>query len=105
MFGLSFLDGYSWLRTSPEVTGGLRILGLVMLVTSGLWSAFETNLPRLLGQSVIAENGLVLLATSLAVSSGNDLIFPFFVPRGLAIAVWALALAILHRDFSKPTCG
>jgi NADH-quinone oxidoreductase subunit N len=99
VFALSFLDGYSWLRGSPEVITGLRILGLLMLVIGGVWSALEGSLGRMLGHAAIAENGLALLATSLAVANGTDLIFPFFIPRGMAMLLWALALAILSRTY------
>lgn len=101
LFGLNFLDGYSWLRSSPQVINGLRILGLLMIVTAGAWSALENNLGRLFGQAVIAENGLALVATSLSLSNGGDLVFPLFIPRGLTMAAWALGLAILHRAYAR----
>jgi formate hydrogenlyase subunit 3/multisubunit Na+/H+ antiporter MnhD subunit len=100
VFALSFLDGYSWLRGSPQVIAGLRTLGLLMLVTGGIWSALESNLGRMLGHAAIAENGLALLATSLAVSQGTDFIFPFFIPRGVAMVLWALALASVSRTYA-----
>ena len=103
VFSLSFLDGYSWLRGSPQVTTGLRTLGLLMLVTSGIWSALEGHLGRMLGHAAIAENGLALLATSLAVSNGTDPIFPLFVPRGIAMLIWALGLAIVSRTYGLMT--
>ena len=80
VFGLSFLDGYAWLRASPQVIGGLRILGLIMLVTSGILSALERDLRRMLGHAAIAETGLVFLASSLTAFTGHDTIFPFFIP-------------------------
>jgi formate hydrogenlyase subunit 3/multisubunit Na+/H+ antiporter MnhD subunit len=97
VFGLSFLDSYAWLRTSPDTIAGLRILGLIMLVSSGLWAALERHLGRMMGHAVIAETGLLFLATSLAATSAADTIFPFIIPRGLGIALWALALAIVQQ--------
>jgi len=97
VFGLSFLDGYAWLRSSPEIVTGLRTIGLIMLVSSGLWSALEGNLGRMMGHAAIAETGFIFLGTSLAVANGTDTIFPFFLPRGLGMALWALALAIVHH--------
>ncbi len=101
VFSLSFLDGYSWLRGSQQVVVGLRTLGLVMLVTSGIWAALESHLGRMFGYAVIAENGLALLATSLAVANGTDPIFPFFLPRGIAMVLWALGLASVHRTYAS----
>ncbi len=101
VFSLSFLDGYSWLRGSEQVIVGLRTFGLLMLVTSAVWAALESHLGRMFGYAVIAENGLALLATSLAVANGTDPIFPFFIPRGIAMVVWALGLAIVHRTYGS----
>lgn len=101
VFAMSFLNGYSWLRSSPQVVSGLRTLGLLMLVTSGVSAALERNLGRLFGQAAIAENGLALLATSLTVANRADLIFPFFIPRGLAALLWALALSTLYRNYGQ----
>jgi NADH-quinone oxidoreductase subunit N len=103
VFSLGFLDGYSWLRASPQVITGLRGLGLLMLVTSGIWSALETNVGRMLGHAAIAENGLALLAMSLAVANGTDPIFPFFIPRGITMLLWGLALAVIHRTHGRMT--
>jgi formate hydrogenlyase subunit 3/multisubunit Na+/H+ antiporter MnhD subunit len=101
VFAMSFLNGYSWLRSSPQVITGLRTLGLLMLVTSGIWSALEGSLGRMFGQAAIAENGLALLAASLAVANKTNLVFPFFFPRGVAMLVWALALAIVGRTYEQ----
>jgi NADH-quinone oxidoreductase subunit N len=97
VFGLSFLDRYAWLRSSPEIIAGLRVLGLIMLVSSGLLSALEGNMGRMMGHAAIAETGLILLGTSLAATNGADTIFPFLIPRGLGMALWALALAIVFQ--------
>ena len=98
VFGLSFLDSYAWLRASPEIVSGLRSLGLIMLVSGGIWSALERNLGRMMGHAAVAETGLIFLATSLATANGSDTIFPFFIPRGLGMALWALSLAVVHRE-------
>src|SRR5690349_13806486 len=44
IFGAGFLDRYSWLRASPQLTIALRLGGLAMLVTGGLFAAFQRNL-------------------------------------------------------------
>lgn len=98
IFGLSFLDRYAWLRTSAQIISGLRILGLIMLVASGVGAALERNLGRMMGHAVAAETGLLILAASLTAAGGADTIFPFFIPRGLGLLVWAVALSILHRS-------
>jgi NADH:ubiquinone oxidoreductase subunit 2 (subunit N) len=94
VFGMNFLDRYAWLRTSPDMMAGLRGLGLVMLVSGGLWSAFERHLGRIMAYAAIAETGFLLLATSLAAGGTTNLVFVLLIPRGLGLATWALALSV-----------
>jgi formate hydrogenlyase subunit 3/multisubunit Na+/H+ antiporter MnhD subunit len=103
VFGMSFLDGYAWLRASPQIVSGLRILGLVMLVSSGLWSIFERHMGRLMVHAVIAGTGMMFLAGSLAATSASATIFSLFIPRGVGIGLWAMALATLKARHSAIT--
>jgi len=101
IFAMSFLDRYAWLRTSMEVVAGLRGIGLLMVITGGLWAAFERHLGRMMGHAVIAETGFLLLAISLAAANNGDLVFVFLIPRGLGLAIWALALSPLKAGVVK----
>ncbi len=98
VFAMGFLDRYAWLRTSPQITAGLRVSGIVMLVTGGWWAAFEKHLGRLMAYTAIAETGFLLLSLGLAAPSSATLVFLFLIPRGLSMALWALALSILRRN-------
>lgn len=98
IFGMSFLDRYAWLRTSPEVLTGLRWIGLLMLISGGLWAAFQRSLERLMAYTAIAETGFILLTLSLSTANGLDLFFLLMIPRGLGLAIWALALSILKKE-------
>lgn len=95
-FGLSFLDRYAWLRTSPEVRLGLRSIGLMMVLVGGTWCVFEKNLARLMAHAVIAETGFLVLAMSLVVSANADFVSAFLIPRGIGLAVWSLSLSVLQ---------
>ena len=94
IFGISFLDRYAWLRTSAQVIDGLRVVGLLMLVSGGLWAAFQHHFGRLMAYTTIAETGFLILAVSMAASTSADLVFLFLIPRGLSLAIWALSLSI-----------
>jgi formate hydrogenlyase subunit 3/multisubunit Na+/H+ antiporter MnhD subunit len=98
VFAMSFLDRYAWLRTSAQITGGLRIAGAVMLVSGAWWAAFERHVGRLMAYTVIAETGFLLLALGLATSTSTSLVFLLLIPRGLGVAVWSLALSVLRRS-------
>lgn len=106
IFGMSFLDRYAWLRTSPQVMDGLRGIGLLMLLAGALWCLFEEHLGRIMAYAAIAETGFLILGVNLAVENNADFIFVLLIPRGLGLAVWALALSILAAshpalDFSS----
>lgn len=95
VFSMNFLDHYAWLRTAPDVIAGLRGLGLLMLLSGGLWSAFQDHLGRMMAYAAIAETGFLLIGLSLAASGSTNLVFVLLIPRGLGMATWALALSVL----------
>ena len=98
IFGMSFLDRYAWLRTSSQVITGLRVVGLLMLVSGGIWAAFEHHIGRIMAYTTVAETGFILLAVSLAVGTSANLVFLFLIQRGLSLAVWALSLSIIKMN-------
>lgn len=95
IFGMGFLDRYSWLRTSAGLTQVLSVGGLLMVVTGGLWSAFQRQLSRQMAYAVIAETGFSLLAISLSPEKAVDAAFMLIIPRSLALLVWAMSLSQL----------
>ena len=94
---LGFLDSFTWLRTSSAVVEGLRLTGGLMVLTAGIWAAFQTNLARMLGYAILLENGFALLAISLNSSLGLELFAASLVPRLVGIALWSFALAVYHK--------
>jgi NADH-quinone oxidoreductase subunit N len=98
IFGMGFLDRYSWLRTSPQLSQILSLGGLLMVVTGGLWSAFQRHLSRQMAYAVIAETGFSLLAFSLSPEKVVDAVFLLIVPRSLALLVWAMSLTQLKEQ-------
>lgn len=100
VFGAGFIDRYSWLRTSPELASALRLAGLLMLVTGGLWAAFQNHIGRIMAYGSIAETGFSLLALSLDLRLGIPVLFLLLPARALGLAVWSLSLTIL-KEHSK----
>jgi len=96
IYGMGFLDRYAWLRTSPELLAGLRLTGLLMLVTGGVWAAFQRHTGRMMAYTVVAETGFILIALGLAPATSTDITFLLIPARGLGIAIWALSLSILN---------
>jgi formate hydrogenlyase subunit 3/multisubunit Na+/H+ antiporter MnhD subunit len=92
IFGMGFLDRYSWLRTSEQLSQIMSISGLLMVVSGGLWSAFQRHLGRQMAYAVIAETGYSLLAFSLSPEKAVETVFLLIIPRSLALLVWAMSL-------------
>jgi formate hydrogenlyase subunit 3/multisubunit Na+/H+ antiporter MnhD subunit len=102
LFAMSFLDRYTFLRASPELMGALRAAGLLMVVSAGVWAATQRHLGRLMGYAVVAETGLLLIALGLGTASGVQTVFLQIIPRGLGLAVWAMALSALQSQADPP---
>jgi NADH-quinone oxidoreductase subunit N len=99
LLGLGFLDSFLWMKEDPDTVLLLQLVGVVMVLSAGIWAAVETNLSRMLGFAIILDIGFSLLAISLAI--GNDpatfrmLFFVGLLPRGLCLGVLALAMSSL----------
>lgn len=98
LLALSFLDRFGWLRSTPHVFEGIGLVGALMVVTAGLWAAFQQDLARLLGYAVIVETGFSLLAISLGGPLGKELFSSMFLPRLIGMGLWALSLTLLRRE-------
>ena len=98
IFGMNFLDRYSWLRSAPQLVTTLRLAGLLMVVTGGLWAAFQHHLGRVMAYAAITEMGFTLLALSLDYSTAVPLIFLLIAMRGPGLAVWSLSLTIFKEQ-------
>jgi formate hydrogenlyase subunit 3/multisubunit Na+/H+ antiporter MnhD subunit len=98
MFGMSFLDRYTFLRTSAILLEALRMAGFVMLVSGGVLAAFENQIARLMGYAAISNTGLCLLAISLQNSIGIAIFFVLAAPQALGLATWALSLSVFAHN-------
>jgi formate hydrogenlyase subunit 3/multisubunit Na+/H+ antiporter MnhD subunit len=98
IFALGFLDRYAWLRTSPQLPSAMRLAGLIMLVSSGWFAAFQHHIGRIMGYAAITETGLVLIIMTLGSISSIELVFILFISRGFELAVWGLSVSILKNE-------
>jgi formate hydrogenlyase subunit 3/multisubunit Na+/H+ antiporter MnhD subunit len=102
LFAMGFLDRYPFLRLSTELMNTLRTAGLLMVVSAGLWAAFQRHLGRLMGYAAVAETGFLLIALGLGTAGGIQLIFLQIIPRGLGLAVWAMSLSVIQSHADPP---
>jgi NADH-quinone oxidoreductase subunit N len=105
IFGAGFIDRYSWLRSSPDLITALRLAGLAMLVTGGLFAAFQRNLARIMSYGAIAETGFSILALSLDISTGILVLFLLIPARALGLAVWSLSVTIIKGEVETMRFG
>jgi NADH-quinone oxidoreductase subunit N len=97
---LDFLNAFAWLRAYPLLPEVLQLVGALMVITGGMWSAFQRDLSRLFGYAVIMESGFSLLALSLGNQAGLQVLAASFLPRMLALGLWALSLSIIGKQGS-----
>lgn len=102
-FGLGFLNHYTWLRDAPALGTVLMTVGVLMVISGGILSAFQQHLGRIMGYAVIMETGFSLLTLSLDGTMGLNIFFMLLVPRTLCLILWALALSILKEDSQSLT--
>ena len=98
IFGAGFLDRYSWLRSSPQLAVALQSVGLLMVVSGGLWAAFQHHLGRIMAYGSIAETGFSLIALSLDPRIGIPILFLLIPARALGLAVWSLSLTVIKDN-------
>jgi NADH-quinone oxidoreductase subunit N len=94
LFGLSFIDRYTWLRENSSMYGYLRLAGVVSVFIGGWWAASQRHLGRMLGYVVIVEIGYSLLA--VGTTGGLPLHFALLMPRALGFGVFSLALSAIR---------
>ena len=95
LFALGFLDRYAWLREYPQLPNALRSAGLLMVLTGGIWSAFQRHLGRMMGYAAIVNTGFSLLSLSLLADHQLSTFFLLQIPQALGLIIWSLALSIL----------
>jgi NADH-quinone oxidoreductase subunit N len=105
IFGAGFLDRYSWLRSSPQTTGTLQFVGLLMIVTGGFWASTQHHLGRIMAYGSVADTGFGLLALSLDSRIGIPILFLLLPARALGLAVWSLALTIFSNNAESMRFG
>src|SRR5512141_2722671 len=69
-----------------------------MVITAGVWAAFQKDLARLFGYAVIVETGFSLIALSLSEGTGMQLFSSMFLPRLIGLGLWGLSLSVMLRS-------
>ncbi len=108
ILGMSFLDRYAWLRTSDQVISALRVAGLLMVVTGGVWMAFQYHIGRMMAFAAVAETGFILLSLSLDPKMGLAIVFLLLIPqrtRPCGVGIVFIGLRFRGRIASLRFCS
>jgi NADH-quinone oxidoreductase subunit N len=92
---IDFISGLIWLRESTYLAPALRSVGLIMIITTGVWTAFESDLKRIFGYTVLFETGFSLIMISFQSDAGLRMLLVSMVPRIIGLATFGLSLSIL----------
>ncbi len=95
LFALGFLNRYAWLREYSQLPNALRIAGLLMVITGGIWSAFQRHLGRIMGYAAIANTGFSLLSLSLLAEHQLSAFFLLQIPQAVGLVIWSLSISVL----------
>jgi NADH-quinone oxidoreductase subunit N len=94
---LNFINGLAWLKDAAFLNPVLRISGVLMVVTGGLWAAMQKDMRRVFGYIVIFESGFALICISLRNELGTQLLYYSLISRVLELALFALSLSIIYK--------
>jgi len=97
VFGLNFFDRYTFLRTSQAVFETLKMIGTLMIVLGGVFTAIQNNLKRAFGFSILTETGFSLLAIGLFAQGGIPWLFMLFPTRALGFWLWGFTLSLIEK--------
>ena len=96
VFGLNFINRYTFLRESNGLYQILQIIGVIMIALGGVWTAVQKNLKRAFGFSTLVETGFSLLAVGLANEGGLVWLMTLMPARALSYWLWGLILTLIE---------
>jgi NADH:ubiquinone oxidoreductase subunit 2 (subunit N) len=100
-FLLRFLDGFSWLRLSPETYLVLKFGGIGMCLVGGFFSVFQNRLGRCMGYLSLCNLGTILLGLSLSGPVSAQTTLVLLAARGLSLLVWGVSFNALRPKHAE----
>lgn len=94
---IKYLSGLLWLKSSNFLTPALQTIGIIMIVTTGIFTSVEKDLKRFMAYTVLLETGFALVMLSLASMDGVQLLYQAFIPRIIALALLGYSLMVIEN--------
>jgi formate hydrogenlyase subunit 3/multisubunit Na+/H+ antiporter MnhD subunit len=95
---VDYFYGVTWLRESSYLTEILRVVGIVMTFTGGLFFSIEKELKRMLGLVIIFETGTSLLFLSFHDPINLRMFYLALIPRLAGISLFVYCLSIIVQN-------
>jgi hypothetical protein len=95
-FLLRFLDGFSWLRLSPDIAFILQFGGVGMCLVGAGFAVFQNRLGRAVGYLSLCNLGAVLLSLSVPGLVGAQTALVLLAARGFSLLVWGVSFHALR---------
>jgi NADH-quinone oxidoreductase subunit N len=95
---IRYLDGFVWLRDNKQIFIVLKVMGMLMTITSAIMLLWEKQVFRTIAYLVSFETGMALLAMSLNRTEGWYAFVLMFLPRILAISLWVVSITYIHQQ-------
>ncbi len=96
VFGLNFIDRFTFLRESEKLFSALRLMGLITIIINGAWTAVQDNPKRALAYSALVETGFSLLAIGMYDQGGLTWMMLLFPIRALGFWLWGYTLNLIE---------
>jgi len=97
VFGLNFLDCFTFLRDSEILFSALRMMGVIVIFISGAWTAVQDDLKRAFGFAASAETGFLLLTLGMFNQGGLVWMIMLFPVRALGFWLWGYTLNLIEK--------
>ncbi len=103
---MDYISSLLWLRSAAYLTPALMVVGVIMVVTTGILSSVDKDLKRLLAYTVLLETGFSLLVLSIRSAQAVQLLYQSFIPRIFSLGLLSFSISVCsNHGFSLTTIG
>jgi NADH:ubiquinone oxidoreductase subunit 2 (subunit N) len=93
---MRFMDGFSWLRQSPDVPVVFLLAGNGMCLVGSSLALFQSRLGRCVGYLSLSNLGVILVGLSIAGSVGVETTLVLLAARGFSLLIWGISFHALR---------
>ena len=95
---VDFLSSLIWLRSATYLSPALMTIGVIMVITAGVFSSVEKTITRLASYTVLLETGFALFMIALRSDQGMSLLYQSFIPRIIGLTLLCYSITVLREN-------